>query len=78
MAGFEVALPGRYWVATDNWQAEEGPAGKSKAYVNLSRGWALDTAGFKATLQADHARSHQRQISIVHQKSGHDQKDKRQ
>jgi REP element-mobilizing transposase RayT len=37
------------------WQAEEGPVGKSKAYVNLSRGWALGTAGFKATLQADHA-----------------------
>lgn len=40
------------------WQAEEGPAGKSKAYVNLNRGWALGTAGFKATLQAAHARSH--------------------
>lgn len=37
------------------WQAEEGPAGKSKAYVSLSRGWALGTAGFKATLRADHA-----------------------
>lgn len=37
------------------WQAEEGPVGKSKAYVNLSRGWALGTAGFKATLRADHA-----------------------
>lgn len=37
------------------WQAEEGPAGKSKAYVNLSKGWALGTAGFKAALRADHA-----------------------
>lgn len=39
------------------WQAEEGPVGKSKAYVNLSRGWALGTAGFKATLRADHAQA---------------------
>ena len=37
------------------WQAAEGPAGKSKAYVCLSRGWALGTAEFKATLRADHA-----------------------
>jgi len=36
------------------WQAEEGPVGRSKAYVNLSQGWALGTAGFKATLRADH------------------------
>lgn len=37
------------------WQAEEGPVGKSKAYVNLSRGWALGTAEYKNTLRADHA-----------------------
>lgn len=37
------------------WQAEDGPVGRSRAYVNLSRGWALGTAGFKATLRADHA-----------------------
>jgi putative transposase len=37
------------------WQAETGPAGKSKAYVNMSRGWALGTAGFKAGLVKDHA-----------------------
>ena len=37
------------------WQAVEGPAGKSKAYVSLSRGWALGGAGFKATLIRDHA-----------------------
>ena len=37
------------------WQAEEGPAGKSKAYVNLSKGWALGTAGFKAGLRTEHA-----------------------
>ena len=33
-----------------SWQAEEGPAGKSKAYVNLSRGWALGGDEFKAKL----------------------------
>jgi REP element-mobilizing transposase RayT len=38
-----------------DWQAEKGPVGRSKAYVSLSRGWALGTAGFKATLRADHA-----------------------
>lgn len=37
------------------WQAAEGPAGKSKAYVNLSRGWAMGGAAFKATLLQDHA-----------------------
>lgn len=37
------------------WQAEEGPVGKSKAYVNLSKGWALGTVDFKETLRADHA-----------------------
>lgn len=37
------------------WQAAEGPAGKSKAYVSLSKGWALGSEGFKQTLVADHA-----------------------
>lgn len=37
------------------WQAEEGPVGKSKAYVNLSKGWALGTADFKARLRKNHA-----------------------
>jgi len=37
------------------WQAAEGPAGKSKAYVSLSRGWALGTQDFKAALIQDHA-----------------------
>jgi len=37
------------------WQAAEGPAGKSQAYVNLSRGWAVGTAGFKASMIHDHA-----------------------
>lgn len=37
------------------WHAEEGPVGKSKAYVSMSKGWALGSAGFKATLIKDHA-----------------------
>lgn len=37
------------------WQAMEGPAGPNKAYVSLSKGWALGTKGFKATLVRDHA-----------------------
>jgi putative transposase len=36
------------------WQAEEGPFGKSKAYVSLSKGWALGSAGFKTALVQDH------------------------
>lgn len=36
------------------WQAEAGPAGKTKAYVNLSKGWALGTKDFKTALLADH------------------------
>lgn len=38
-----------------SWQNEAGPAGKSKAYVKLSRGWALGGAEFKAALLRDHA-----------------------
>ena len=37
------------------WQAAEGPAGGSQAYVNLSRGWALGSAAFKKALVKDHA-----------------------
>lgn len=37
------------------WQAADGPAGKSKAYVSLSKGWALGSAEFKQSLAADHA-----------------------
>jgi hypothetical protein len=37
------------------WQAAEGPAGKSKAYVSMSRGWALGTKDFKTALIRDHA-----------------------
>ncbi len=38
-----------------SWQAEEGPAGRSAAYVSLSEGWALGSTGFKTTLIKDHA-----------------------
>ena len=37
------------------WQAAEGPAGKTKAYVSMSRGWALGTKDFKTALIKDHA-----------------------
>ena len=37
------------------WQAAEGPTGKSKAYVSMSQGWALGSAGFKTALIKDHA-----------------------
>ena len=48
------------WAAYEaflDWQAAEGPVGRSAAYVNLSRGWALGTADFKAALVKDHALS---------------------
>ena len=38
-----------------SWQLEEGPTGKSKAYVSLSKGWALGGKGFKQTLLQDQA-----------------------
>jgi REP element-mobilizing transposase RayT len=37
------------------WQMAEGPAGKNQAYISLSRGWALGSAGFKQDLIRDHA-----------------------
>jgi REP element-mobilizing transposase RayT len=37
------------------WQAAEGPAGKSKAYVSMSQGWALGGKDFKRTLLQDQA-----------------------
>ena len=37
------------------WQLAEGPTGKSKAYVSMSRGWALGGKGFKQTLLQDQA-----------------------
>jgi putative transposase len=36
------------------WQAAAGPAGKNKAYVPLSKGWALGGAEFKAALLQAH------------------------
>lgn len=37
------------------WQAEAGPAGKSKACVSMSKGWALGGKDFKQTLLQDQA-----------------------
>ena len=37
------------------WQAAEGPAGKTRAYASLSRGWALGSGEFKRALLKDHA-----------------------
>jgi len=45
----------RSYAAYLAWQAAEGPVGKSKAYVNLSRGWALGAPAFKHALIKDHA-----------------------
>lgn len=44
----------RRYAAYLAWQAAEGPAGSSAAYVNLSRGWALGTDGFKADLAEEY------------------------
>ena len=33
-----------------SWQASDGPAGRNKAYVSMSKGWALGGADFKHTL----------------------------
>ena len=37
------------------WQVTDGPAGRSKAYVTMSKGWALGSGEFKAALVKDHA-----------------------
>ena len=37
------------------WQASEGPAGRNKAYVTMSKGWALGGGDFKRSLIKDHA-----------------------
>jgi putative transposase len=37
-----------------DWQSAEGPAGKSKAYASMSRGWALGTKEFRTVLAKDH------------------------
>ena len=37
------------------WQATEGPAGRNKAFVSMSKGWALGTKEFRAGLVKDHA-----------------------
>jgi REP element-mobilizing transposase RayT len=37
------------------WQATEGPAGRNKSYVSMSKGWALGGQDFKRALVKDHA-----------------------
>ena len=37
------------------WQMAAGPAGRSAAYVSMSRGWAIGSKNFKRTLLEDHA-----------------------
>lgn len=37
------------------WQSVEGPAGRNSAYVSLSRGWVIGSAGFKQNLLNEHA-----------------------
>jgi putative transposase len=37
------------------WQLTDGPAGKSKAYVSMSKGWALGGKSFKQALLQDHS-----------------------
>ncbi len=49
------------------WQAAEGPAGKTTAYVSMSRGWALGTKDFKTALIRDHALA---EISRAWEKTG--------
>lgn len=51
----DTAAGRRRYAAYLAWQAEAGPAGKNKAYVSLSQGWALGTKGFKQALVKDHA-----------------------
>lgn len=55
-AGELVDTPAGWKVYADYlaWQAAEGPAGKSKAYVSLSKGWALGSGEFKGALVKDH------------------------
>ncbi len=56
-AGQLADTPAGWRAYTDylTWQAEEGPAGKSKAYVSMSKGWALGGKDFKQALLKDQA-----------------------
>ena len=54
LGGLEDSAAG--WAAYDRylaWQAEDGPVGKGRAYVSMSRGWALGSAKFRAALVED-------------------------
>jgi REP element-mobilizing transposase RayT len=46
------------WASYDahlRWQAAEGPLGRAEAFKQMSQGWAIGSADFKATLLRDHA-----------------------
>lgn len=45
---------GRYATYLE-WQAHDGPAGRSSAYTNMSKGWALGGTAFRSALVYDHA-----------------------
>lgn len=54
--GLEDSPSGRrQYAAYLAWQNQQGPAGKSKAYVSMSEGWALGGKEFRAALVHDHA-----------------------
>lgn len=54
--GLADSLAGRRCYADYlSWQAAEGPAGRTKAFVRLSAGWAVGTKEFKAALINEHA-----------------------
>ncbi|MGH8018049.1 MAG: transposase [Opitutaceae bacterium] len=36
------------------WQSEQGPAGKNRTYVSMSRGWALGSGAYKRDLIREH------------------------
>jgi REP element-mobilizing transposase RayT len=56
-AGGLADNPAGYRAYTDylTWQSADGPVGKSKAYVSMSKGWALGGQGFKQALLRDQA-----------------------
>jgi len=51
----DTAAGWKCYAAHLEWQVAEGPAGKSKAYRSMSRGWALGGKEFKTALLQDHA-----------------------
>ena len=48
------------------WQAAEGPLGKTKSYASLSRGWALGSKDFKKALLKEHVVAEQMRSWDMH------------